>query len=94
VFVVEADGENVGELWLAEGATSLGRCLWIYDIRIDEAHRGGGYGKAAMLRVEAEARQQGYTRVGLNVFGRNEIARNLYRSLGYEENSIFMSKPV
>jgi len=94
VFVIEAEGEAVGEFWVAERVTALGRCLWIYDIRIDEAHRGRGYGRAAMLFAEAEARRRGYSRIGLNVFGGNAIARNLYVSLGYEENAIFMSKPV
>lgn len=94
VFVVEVEAEPVGELWLAERATELGRCLWIYDIRIDEAHRSRGYGKAAMLFAEAEAARRGYSRVGLNVSGGNQVARNLYRSLGYSENAIFMSKPV
>jgi GNAT superfamily N-acetyltransferase len=70
------------------------QCLWIYDIRIDDARRGRGYGKAAMLFAEGEARRRGYNRVGLNVFGGNAIARNLYLSIGYEENAIFMSKPV
>ena len=94
VFVVEADGEIVGEFWFAERATSFGRCLWIYDIRIDEAYRGRGYGRAAMLLAEAEARQRGYSRIGLNVFGDNQIARSLYQSLEYEENAILMSKIV
>src|SRR5262245_49915660 len=40
VYIVEADGEAVGELWFAERETGLGRCLWIYDIRVDEAYRG------------------------------------------------------
>jgi ribosomal protein S18 acetylase RimI-like enzyme len=92
VFVVEADGEAVGELWFAERATGLGRSLWIYDIRMNEAYRGRGYGKETMLLAEAEARRRGYSRIGLNVFGGNEVARNLYRSLGYKENAIFMSK--
>lgn len=94
VFVIEADGEPVGELWLAERVTELGPCLWIYDIRVDDAHRGHGYGRAAMLFAEAEARERGYTLMGLNVFGGNEVARNLYRSLGYVEHAIFMSKAV
>jgi len=94
VFVVEADGEAVGDLWFAERATGLGRCLWIYDIRIDEAYRGRGYGREAMLLAEVEARQRGYNRIGLNVFGNNDVARSLYRSLGYEENAIVMSKAV
>ena len=94
VFIVEADGEDVGEFWFSEQPTGLGRCLWIYDIRIDERYRGRGYGRATMLSAETEARRRGYSRVGLNVFGGNDIARSLYQSLGYEENAIFMSKTV
>jgi ribosomal protein S18 acetylase RimI-like enzyme len=32
--------------------------------------------------------------VALNVFGGNEAARGLYRSLGYTEDAVSMSKPV
>jgi ribosomal protein S18 acetylase RimI-like enzyme len=92
VFVIEADGEQVGELWLAERESSLGRGLWIYDVHVQDVYRGCGYGKEAMLLAEAEARRRGLDRIGLNVFGGNEVARNLYRSLGYTENAIFMSK--
>ena len=47
-----------------------------------------------MLLAEAEARRRGFDRIGLNVFGGNEVARNLYRSLGYTENAIVMSKTL
>jgi hypothetical protein len=30
----------------------------------------------------------------LNVFGGNEVARGLYRSLGYSENAVIMSKSL
>lgn len=95
VFVIEADGEPVGDLWLAERDDMSGRpCLFVYDVRVDDAHQGRGYGKAAMLFAEEEARRRGVGRVALNVFGRNEVARRLYRSLGYEENAVAMSKTV
>jgi ribosomal protein S18 acetylase RimI-like enzyme len=68
--------------------------LFIYDIRLDERFRGRGYGKAAMEFAEEEARRLGVGRVALNVFGGNEVARNLYRSLGYQENAIAMSKTL
>jgi GNAT superfamily N-acetyltransferase len=94
VFVIEADGEPVGELWLAERWDMGQTCFWVYDVHVDEAHRGRGYGKAAMLFAEEEARRRGLARVALNVFGGNEVARRLYRSLGYEENAVAMSKTV
>jgi GNAT superfamily N-acetyltransferase len=94
VFVIEADGRPVGDLWVAEREGDLQHSLWIHDVRVDEEERGCGYGKAAMLYAEEEARRRGLNRVGLMVFGGNEVARNLYRSLDYVENAVFMSKPV
>jgi ribosomal protein S18 acetylase RimI-like enzyme len=93
--VVEADGEPVGELWLAERPDMSQRpCLFVYDVHIEDAQQGRGYGKAAMLLAEDEARRRGLDRVALNVFGRNELARGLYRSLGYDENAVAMSKTL
>jgi RimJ/RimL family protein N-acetyltransferase len=94
VFVVEADGGPVGDLWLSVRDVDFGRLLWIYDVRIEERHRGRGYGREAMTLAEVEARRLGLDRVGLNVFGGNEVARGLYRSLGYAENAVFMTKQV
>jgi ribosomal protein S18 acetylase RimI-like enzyme len=45
-----------------------------------------------MLLAEEEARRRGLMRMALNVFGGNDVARNLYRSLGYVETSVQMAK--
>ena len=94
VFVLEVDGESVGHLWLVERRDDFEPTLSVYDVDIDEPHRGRGYGRAAMLLAEEEARRRGLTRIALHVGGRNDVARNLYQSLGFEENDIAMSKPV
>jgi ribosomal protein S18 acetylase RimI-like enzyme len=94
VYAVVADGERVGELWLCERDGEMSHNLFVYEIRIDDEQRGKGYGKAAMLLAEEEARRRGLDRVSLNVFGGNDVARNLYRSLGYEENAVAMSKKL
>jgi ribosomal protein S18 acetylase RimI-like enzyme len=94
LYTVVADGEAVGVLWLTERDVDMGRSLFILDVQIDEAQRGRGLGKAAMLLVEDEARRRGLERVTLNVFGGNDVARNLYRSLGYGETAVYMMKRV
>ncbi len=45
-----------------------------------------------MLALEHEVRTLGFDRLGLNVWGGNEIARSLYRSLGFGEISVEMKK--
>jgi ribosomal protein S18 acetylase RimI-like enzyme len=94
VYVVEADGEGVGELWVGERPDDrLARgLLWVNDVCIDEAQRGRGFGRAAMLLAEDEARRRGLAGVALNVFGGNVAARGLYRSLGYAESAVVMAK--
>jgi len=65
---------------------------WIYDISIDEEHRGKGYGRALLNGLEQVAREHGLESIGLNVFAGNDYARRLYERAGYEPTSIHMSK--
>jgi RimJ/RimL family protein N-acetyltransferase len=94
--VVEAtDGEVVGHVWLGDRNTrNEGRVAFVYEIRIDAEQRGRGYGRDAMLLLEDKARALGLDRIELNVFGGNEVARGLYRSLGYEERAVMMGKKL
>ena len=45
-----------------------------------------------MTALEEELRSQGNTTVRLNVWGGNAVARALYRSLGWAEESVHMRK--
>lgn len=94
VFVIEVERMPVGHLWLVERRDAYEPTLVVYDIDVDESYRGRGYGKAAMVFAEEEARRRGFTRIALHVGARNDGARNLYRSLGFEENEVAMSKPI
>ena len=88
LWVVETEGRPVGTVFL--GVRDGG--AWLYDITIAEEERGRGYGRAAMLALEEEVRRLGYDALGLNVWGGNEVARGLYRSLGFAEVSVGMKK--
>lgn len=96
--VVALDNNNgqstiVGYLWISQTQESAD-AWWVSDIEIHEGHRGKGYGRAAMQLAEAAAAEQGAATLGLNVFGYNTVARDLYDSLGYETVSTHMRKPV
>jgi len=90
VWVVEDEGRRIGTVFFGlRGAEA-----WLYEITIDEGKRGKGYGRAAMLALEEEARRLGHDRLALNVWGGNEVARGLYRSLGYVEQAVQMRKAL
>jgi GNAT superfamily N-acetyltransferase len=94
LYTVDDDGTPAGSLWLAERDDEQGTFLFVYDVNIDEDRRGRGLGRVAMVFAEEEARRRSIPRVLLNVFGGNEIARSLYRSLGYDEMAVWMVKRV
>ena len=89
---VDDAGRPVGLLWLATHSPNGAQAGWIYDVEVDEAHRGKGYGREIMLLAEQECRRHGLTSLRLNVFGSNAVARSLYESLGYEVTSQNMAK--
>ncbi|MBJ7594600.1 MAG: GNAT family N-acetyltransferase [Candidatus Dormibacteraeota bacterium] len=95
IFRVEGDGQPVGWLWFGLQQPKREQGVgFIYDISIDEAFRGRGYGRAAMKAAEEEARRRGLTALVLNVFGQNAVARSLYTRLGYRETSVQMRKEL
>ena len=92
--VVDDEGDVCGSLWIGPRDLAQPELMWIWDIEIDEQHRGRGLGRQAMDLAEEEARRRGASEIGLNVFGQNHVARGLYGSLGYIESSILMRKTL
>jgi ribosomal protein S18 acetylase RimI-like enzyme len=94
MFIVMAEAEEVGAVgyaWLALEGPEVSSA-WIYDISIDEEHRGKGYGRALLNGLEQVAREHDLDSIALNVFAGNGYARQLYERAGYEPTSIHMSK--
>ena len=90
LFAIEDEhGVPIGRLWYAERDVAD---VFLYAIELEESVRGQGYGREAMQAFEELVRDRGKARIGLNVFGGNEVARSLYRSLGYAETSVHMLK--
>lgn len=87
---IEETGEKIGILWMKHEAPRPHG--FIFDIVLDEAKRGKGYGKQAMLALEAVAKSLGLETIGLHVFTHNTAAMQLYKRLGYEVTSQNMIK--
>jgi ribosomal protein S18 acetylase RimI-like enzyme len=94
VLALEADGREIGTIMIARREYYGEPRLFLYDLWVDPGERGHGHGRAAMQELEAEARRRGLPAVEFNVWGGNAVARSLYRSLGYEERAVFMSKEL
>src|SRR6516164_10973524 len=77
LFVIAHDTERVGTLWIGPSGVDEPDTWWIWDIAIDESSRGRGIGRTALMLAEDEARTAGASRLGLNVFGGNGVARHL-----------------
>ena len=89
LFAIEDESEEaIGRLFFAMRPGGV----WLFEIELEERVRGSGLGREAMLAFEQCARELGAEKVTLNVFGGNEVARSLYRSLGYVEESVHMGK--
>lgn len=66
-----------------------------YSLHIQERHRGKGYGRAAMVAGEQATLAGGDSALMFTVWGGNEVAMNLYTSVGYQvvEESRSISLP-
>jgi ribosomal protein S18 acetylase RimI-like enzyme len=96
ISIVEdaATGERVGYTWWAERDLDAGPAAWIYDVHIDEPHRGMGFGRGLMEAVEAQVREAGLARMELHVWVDNDPATSLYRSLGFVPAGMEMFKQL
>lgn len=81
-IVADASGRPVGFVQLTDVNRRSRRCS--AGIRIDEAARGKGLGRAVWRALEAVARDElGCGKVSLEVLAANEPARRFFASLGY-----------
>jgi ribosomal protein S18 acetylase RimI-like enzyme len=94
VMNVIDDEEIVGTLWMGRAFSGDALTWSIFDVEISKDFRGRGYGRAAMEAAEEWTRERGGTRVALNVFAPNLVARSLYDSLGYEVLATSMFKDI
>jgi ribosomal protein S18 acetylase RimI-like enzyme len=94
ILVVEAPEQPapIGVVWLSIQRETIPPTGFLYDLLIHEPHRGRGYGRQAMLALEAKARELGLAALSLHVFEDNAPARSLYASLGYQVRSMNMAK--
>jgi ribosomal protein S18 acetylase RimI-like enzyme len=92
--VHDPSGTSVGAVWFGIVGVGEAKAGYVYNIRIRPQQQRKGYGKAALLALEALAAHMRLPALRLNVFGHNPGAEALYRSLGYKVTSSTMRKPL
>ncbi|WP_324788661.1 GNAT family N-acetyltransferase [Streptomyces sp. H51] len=90
ISVLEHEGTRVGTLWVAIQEENA----FVFDVEVEEAHRGHGHGRTLMLLAEAQAIAAGKDVLGLNVFADNTPAERLYESLGYRTTRYSLYKSL
>lgn len=83
-----------GYLWFGEQEEHLRKKIFIFDILVEEKFRGKGLGKWMLNWLEIETKKKDLHEISLHVLGYNQIARELYESMGFEATNIYMSKKV
>ena len=97
VFVARAeDGTLVGFVWVARDQNdSTGQVeALLLSQYVAEAYRGQGLGRRLMETAEEWARQQGLPQISLGVGVHNTLGQRLYESLGYQVETLRMSKKL
>lgn len=95
-FHVLLHGDSaIGHVWVARRELAPGETIgYVFDVSVNEAHRGRGYGRALMHRAEEITLEAGQDRLGLHVFAANTPALRLYESLGYAVTQYNLGKPL
>jgi ribosomal protein S18 acetylase RimI-like enzyme len=101
VFVIaEWDEERAGFAAALAKASSdpwdetAGRAGLLMQLHVRPTFRRRGIARALLHAVEEHFRSRDFDWLELGVFARNEVARELYRAVGYRETYVFCGKPL
>jgi RimJ/RimL family protein N-acetyltransferase len=90
----EALGSKVGVIWFAIYDRQLQPAAFVYDLLIYGEFQRRGYGRQALLTLEAKAKELGVDKIALHVFAHNHVARVLYENAGFEITGIYLAKKL
>jgi GNAT superfamily N-acetyltransferase len=87
--VAEDDGRIVGiAVWFLNFSTWTGRHgIYLEDLFVDPAARGGGVAEGLVRALAAEAKVRDCARIDWAVLDWNELAKRFYRRLGGRHNA-------
>ncbi|ATU90949.1 GNAT family N-acetyltransferase [Phyllobacterium zundukense] len=90
--IISGGDTLVGYLWYRPDLAA--RSAHISDFHIFAGQQGKGYGKQALVLLEAELAGSGFTQIRLRVAGNNNRAKHVYDVSGFRVTGINMSKSI
>lgn len=90
--VDQESNEHVGALWVYVAEKKKLKSAFIYYIEIFENYRGKGLSKQTLALLDQWCVDKGILKIGLHVFAKNIIARNVYKKFGYKDINYNMGK--
>ncbi len=102
IFVAEDNNELVGFIWVHLGKEPkdlmyyepFQSFAYINDFMVTESYRGQGVGRDLITSVEEYAKQKGINQLKLHVVPKNDLAREVYQKMGFEEDDITLVKKL
>ncbi|NQV15607.1 GNAT family N-acetyltransferase [bacterium] len=80
----------IGHIWFEHDVEP--EEIFVYHIEVLEEYRNRGYGKSAFSLFEVYLKRKCISRVRLNVFEKNVIARSMYEKQGFQITNVQMQK--
>lgn len=97
-LVADDDGELVGYLIATKQRRPPiyhhTRVAYLSDAYIQKSHRRKGIMKQFAQELEAWAQREGVTAIDVQVFQNNEMARDIYRHLGFSDYRTLLRKEI
>tara|TARA_B100000809_G_scaffold231330_1_gene246403 strand:- start:143 stop:595 length:453 start_codon:yes stop_codon:yes gene_type:complete len=93
IFVAEDNPDQLSgfvQLYPSFCSVSTIPILILYDLYVDQNHRGEGIGRLLMNQARDFAKENDYKRLELSTAKDNFIGQSLYKSLGYELDEEFL----
>ncbi len=96
ILIAEQDGARLGFIQLAEDKEFFSgeSHAYVANLAVTKEAEGQGVGKLLMRAAETWTKEKGFRFISLDVFAPNQHARTFYEKLGYDEDSVKLTKTL
>lgn len=92
-YSIYDDRNIVGYIWVGTDSENESNAF-IFDFEIYKQYQNKGLGSKAIILAEQEAKNMGFSTIGLHVFGSNQRAIHVYQKNNYDITDIKMQKKL